>query len=139
VTDVPEDKPAVQVIGGVPVVAAPEEIDMTSAAGLEAAFLEASALGHDTFVVDLSGTQFCDSAGVHALVRTHKRSRSGGGEMLLVVSAAAVLRVFQIIGIDHLIPSFPTLGQALAYLPAARPARSSPALTAHEASPPSPS
>lgn len=129
----PEHKPAVQVIGGMPVVAAPEEIDMTSAPVLEAAFLEASALGHNTFVVDMSGTQFCDSAGVHALVRAHKRSRSEGGEMLLVVSATAVLRVFEIIGIDHLIPSFPTLDQALAYPSATRPARASPAMIAPEA------
>jgi anti-anti-sigma factor len=139
VTDVPEDKPTVLVIGGVPVVAAPDEIDMTNAAGLEAAFAEASALGHNTFVVDMSGTQFCDSAGVHALVQAHKRSQSEGGEMLLVVSAPGVLRVFEIIGIDHLIPSFPTLDEALTYPPATRSARTSPALTVPEATPPSPS
>jgi len=136
---VPEHRPTVGVIGGVPVVATPEEIDMTNAAGLQAALLEASALGHDTFVVDMSGTQFCDSAGVHALVRAYQRSRSEGGEMLLVVSATAVLRVFAIIGIDHLIPSFPTLEQALAHPPAARSARTSPALTVPEPSSPSPS
>jgi anti-sigma B factor antagonist len=136
---VPEDRPTMQVIGGVPVVAAPDEIDMTNADRLEAAFAEASALGHHTFVVDMSGTQFCDSAGVHALVQAHKRSLSEGGEMLLVVSAPAILRVFEIIGIDHLIPSFPTLSQALAYPPATRSASASPALTAPEASPPSPS
>ena len=111
----PEHRPTVQVIGGVPVVATPAEIDMTNAPGLEAAFLEASALGHDTFVVDMSGTEFCDSAGVHTLVRARKRFRSEGGEMLLVVSSTAVQRVFAIIDIDHLIPSFPTLEQALAY------------------------
>jgi anti-anti-sigma factor len=136
---VPEDKPTMQLIGGVPVVAAPEEVDMTNAAEMEAAFLEASARGQNTFVVDMSGTQFCDSAGVHALVQAHKRSLSEGGEMLLVVSAPAILRVFEIIGIDHLIPSFPTLAQALAYPPAASSASASPALTVPEASPPSPS
>ena len=135
----PEHRPEVQMIGGVPVVATPEEIDMTNAAGLEAAFLEASGLGHNTFVVDMSGTQFCDSAGVHALVQGHKRSRSEGGAMLLVVSAPAVLRVFEIIGIDDLIPSFPTLEQALAYPPATRSAHACPALIAPEASPPAPS
>jgi len=136
---VPEHRPPVQVIGGVPVVAAPEEIDMTNAAGLEAAFLEASALGHDTYVVDMSGTEFCDSAGVHALVQAHRRFRSEGGEMLLVVSSTAVLRVFAIIGIDQLIPGFPTLEEALAFSSATPSARTSPALTAPEANPPSPS
>jgi anti-sigma B factor antagonist len=134
---VPEHRPTVQVIGGIPVVATPEEIDMTNAAGLEAAFLEASALGHDTFVVDMSGTEFCDSAGVHALVQAHKRLRSEGGEMLLVVSSTAVLRVFAIIGIDQLIPSFPTLEQALVSPSATRSARTSPALTVPESNLPS--
>jgi anti-anti-sigma factor len=135
---VPEHGPAVTVIGGVPVVAAPDEIDMTNAAGLQTALLEASALGHGTFVVDMSGTQFCDSAGMHALVQAHKRSQSEGGEMLLAVSAAAVLRVFAITGIDHLIPSFPTLEQALAHPPATRSA-ASPALSVPEPNQPSPS
>jgi len=111
--------PTVQVIGGVPVVAAPDEIDMTNAAGLQAALLDASALGHGTFIVDMSGTTFCDSAGMHALVQAHKRSQSEAGEMMLVVCAAAVLRVFAMTGIDDLITNFPTLEQALAH-PSAR-------------------
>jgi anti-anti-sigma factor len=134
---VPEHRPAVTVIGGVPVVAAPDEIDITNAPGLQTALLEASALGRGTFVVDMSGTQFCDSAGMHALVQAHKRSQSEGGEMLLAVSAAAVLRIFAITGIDHLIPSFPTLEQALAHPSAARAAHTNSAVTVPDASPPS--
>ncbi len=116
----PEDSPAVETICGVPVIAAPREIDITNAAGLQAALFEASALGHGTFVVDMSGTTFCDSAGVHALVQARKRSQSEGGQILLVVSTAAVLRVFAIIGIDRLIPNFSTLEEALAQASAAR-------------------
>lgn len=132
----PENRPAVEVVCGVPVVAAPEEIDITNAAGLRTALLDASARGHGTFVVDMSGTRFCDSAGMQALVRAHNRSE--GGEMLLAVSAIAVLRVFAITGVDRLIPNFPTLHEALAEAtaPSARP---SPALTGLEPSPaPSP-
>jgi anti-sigma B factor antagonist len=125
----PEHRPEVELICGVPVVAAPGEIDMTNVPGLRAALLEASALGHGTFVVDMSETQFCDSAGMHALVWAHKQSRSEGGEMLLVIQAAAVLRVFAITGVDHLIPSFPNLEEALAQIPAAQPARASQALS----------
>jgi hypothetical protein len=44
----------VEVSGGVPVVAAPEEIDITSAEGLREALLEAAARGHGTFVVDMA-------------------------------------------------------------------------------------
>src|SRR5208282_1328061 len=124
----PEHSPAVELICGVPVVATPAEIDITNADGLQTALVEASALGHGTFVVDMSGTQFCDSAGIHALVRAHKRSQSEGGEMLLVVFATAVLRVFAITGVDGLIPNFSRLQEALVQA-AARSARTSSAST----------
>ena len=77
----------------------------------------------------MSRTRFCDSAGIQALVRAHNRTQAEGGKMLLAVSAAAVLRVFALMGVDRLIPSFPTLQEALAQASAARPAQPSPALT----------
>jgi anti-sigma B factor antagonist len=116
----PEERAAVEVVCGVPVVAAPDEIDITNAEGLRTALLEASACGRGTFVVDMSGTQFCDSAGIHVLVRAHKRSQAEGGEMLLVAPAPAVLRIFAITGVDRLIPNFPSLDEALAQALAAR-------------------
>jgi anti-anti-sigma factor len=126
---VPEPRPVVEVVGGVPVVAAPEEIDMTNAEGLRTALLDAAVRGRGTFVADMSRTWFCDSAGIQALVRAHNRSQAEGGEMFLAVSAPAVLRVFALMGVDRLIPSFPTLHEALAQASAARPARPSSALT----------
>jgi anti-anti-sigma factor len=103
-----------EVVGGVPVVAAPEEIDVTNAAGLRAALLQAAARGNGTLVVDMSRTQFCDSAGLNVLVRAHKRAQANGGELLLVICGAAVLRIFAVTGIARLIPNFPSLDQALA-------------------------
>jgi anti-anti-sigma factor len=46
----------------------PEEIDITNAAALRAAVLQAAAQGHGTFVVDMTGTRFCDWAGLHVLL-----------------------------------------------------------------------
>ena len=135
----PEHRLVVEVVGGVPVVAAPEEIDMTNADGLRTALLEAAVRGRGTFVADMSRTRFCDSAGIQALVRAHNRTQAEGGEMLLAVSAAAVLRVFVLMGVDRLIPSFPTLQEALAQASAARPAQPSPAPTRTQPGPaPSP-
>ncbi len=111
----PEASFPVEVVGGVPVVTAPEEIDITNAAGLRAALLEAAAHGSGTLVVDMAQTQFCDSAGLHVLARAHQRAQADGGELLLVICGAAVRRIFAVTGIDHLIPSFPSLGQALAH------------------------
>ena len=108
----------VEVVSGVPVVTAPEEIDIANAAGLRAALLEAAAHGSRTLVVDMAQTQFCDSAGLNVLVRGHKRAQADGGELLLVLCAAAVHRIFAVTGISHLIPNFPNLEQALARTPA---------------------
>ena len=110
----PEISFPVEIVRGVPVVAAPEEIDITNAAGLRAALVQAAAPGNRTLVVDMSRTQFCDSAGLHVLVRAHKRAQADGGELLLVICGAAVLRIFAVTGIDRLIPNFPSLGQTLA-------------------------
>jgi anti-sigma B factor antagonist len=90
---------------------------------LRAALLEAAAHGSRTLVVDMTQTQYCDSVGLNVLVRAHKRAQDEGGELLLVICAAAVLRIFAVTGIDHLIPNFPDLEQALTPAPAALAAR----------------
>ena len=110
----PEVRFPVEVTGGVPVVATPEQIDINNAAGLRAALAEAAARGHGTFVVDMSWTRFCDSSGLHALVAAHRRARAQDGEVLLVIPDAAVLRVFSITGVDQVIPNFACLDEALA-------------------------
>ena len=116
----PEVGFSVEVVGDVPVVAAPEEIDITIADGLRAALVVAAARGHGTFVVDMSRTRFCDSSGLHTLVAAHRRAQAEGAEVLLVIPDAAVLRVLAITGIDQVIPNFVSLDEALAQGPAAR-------------------
>jgi anti-sigma B factor antagonist len=65
-------------------------------------------------VVDMSRTQFCDTAGIHALVAAHKQAGDDGGEVRLVVTSAPVLRIFAITGFDQVISRFSRLDQALA-------------------------
>jgi anti-sigma B factor antagonist len=113
----PDREYPVTVTGGVPVVAAPGEIDITNAAGLRAALLEAAARGSATVVVDMTGTQFCDTAGIHVLVAAHKRALSTGGQLRLVIDSPHVLRIFAITGIDRVIPLFARLDEALAPAP----------------------
>src|SRR5580704_6352819 len=105
---------SVEVIRGVPVVATPADVDITNAAGLRAALLESAALGPGTLVVDMTRTQFCDTAGLHALVGAHKRAQAEGRRVLLVLPGATILRIFSITGLDQVIPNFPSLAEALA-------------------------
>jgi anti-sigma B factor antagonist len=114
----PDPSFPVELVDGVPVVSAPEEIDITNAGGLRAVLLQAASHGNGTLVVDMSRTQFCDSAALNVLVRAHKQAQAEGRQVLLVIAAVTVLRIFAVTGIDHLIPNFPSLEEALAQTPA---------------------
>ena len=109
----PEISFPVAVVEGVPVVTAPEEIDITNAAGLQAALLEAAGLGRAMVVVDMSRTQFCDSAGLNALVAADRQARADDGEVRLVVVGEAVARVVALTGVDRVIPVYASLEDAL--------------------------
>ena len=109
----PEDKFPVEVVRGVPVVAAPEEIDITNAEALRLALIKAAANGHGTLVVDMTQTRFCDSSGLHTLIAAHKRAEAEGREVLLVIPSTTVLRVFALTGMDRVIPNFASLAEAL--------------------------
>src|SRR5260370_32298984 len=92
---------AVEWVGGVVVVTAPEEIDITNAAGLRAGLLEAAGLeaagleagltmgGHPAFVVDMTRTRFCDSAGIAGPVRAPTPGPGARGPICLAHRAAA--------------------------------------------------
>ena len=109
----------VEVVRGVPVVVTPEEIDITCADGLRTALLDATALGHGTFVVDMSQTVFCDSSALHVLVEAHRQALAEDAEMMLVIATPTVLRIFAITAMDQVIPNFASLDEALAQAPAA--------------------
>ncbi len=57
----------VEMVSGVPVVTTPGQVDITNADGLRAALAESAGRGHGSVVVDMSRTEFCDTAGLHAL------------------------------------------------------------------------
>jgi anti-sigma B factor antagonist len=109
-------------VNGVPVVVAPEEIDASNSGWLHAVLWEAADRSHGTFVVDMTRTQFCDSGGLGVLVRAHNRALADGGELRLVrPTSAAVLHVLALTGIDQVIPSFPSLYEAVVPAPATAP------------------
>jgi anti-sigma B factor antagonist len=109
----PDDGFPVEVVGDVPVLTAPEEIDITNAETLRSALIKAAANRHGTLVVDMTQTQFCDSSGLHTLIAAHKRAEAEGREVLLVIPSSTVLRVFALTGMDRVIPNFTSLAEAL--------------------------
>ena len=120
---------SVEMINGMPVVAAPAEIDVTTAEQLRSALLKAASHGHTTTVVDMTRTGFCDSCGLSVLVRAHKRALGEGGELRLVIPPdGTVFRIFALTSLYRFIPRFDSLTEALLQRPAAliRPLRPRP-------------
>ncbi len=114
------------IVDGVPVIAAPAEIDVTTAEQLRAVLLDSAGHGYATIVVDMTGTRFCDSAGLSVLVRAHKRAVSEGGELRLVVPRdGTVPRILNLTGLDLYLPCFSSLTEALARIPAPRSSKAS--------------
>jgi anti-sigma B factor antagonist len=105
-------------INGVPVVAMPAEIDITTTDQLRGVLLDAAIRGYATVVVDMSRTRFCDSSGLHVLLRAHQRAVAEGGELRLVLPRdGPVPRIVTLMCLDQLIPSFASLAEALARTP----------------------
>ncbi len=104
----------VKAVNGLPVVSAPVEVDVSNADGLRQLLLACADEGHAVLVVDMSETAFCDSTGLHQLVRAHQRATAAGGEVRLVITAPTVLRLFSIVGIDRFFPIFKSLDEAVA-------------------------
>jgi anti-anti-sigma factor len=117
---VPEIRYLRKTIGGVPVVTAPAEIDVTSSDQLRGVLLDTAARGQAIVVVDLTLTRFCDCCGLHTLLRAHKLARADGGELRLVIPADGLVpRILAQTCLDRLIPCFASLEDALAQAPAA--------------------
>jgi anti-sigma B factor antagonist len=105
-------------VDGVPVVSAPAEVDVTNVEELLQAMRACTHPEHATLVVDMSETTFCDSAGFSQLVQAHRRAAAAGGEVRLVISAASVMRLLSIIGVDRIMPIFTNLEDAIEEAPA---------------------
>ena len=111
----PAEDYEVQSAGGHAVIRMPAEIDAANADEIRQALLAAVTPGTAILVIDMSGTTFCDSAGLKAIIAAHAQAAETGTELRLV--ATAVLRIMTIVGIDQLIPIYPTLEAALTETP----------------------
>jgi anti-sigma B factor antagonist len=101
-------------IGQVAVVTLPAEIDVTNADAVQDNLLSVMNQGAALLIADMSTTDFCDSAGVSALVRVFRRTSTGPGAMRLVISTPAVQRVLSITGVDRLVDVYPSVAASLA-------------------------
>ena len=99
-------------IGQHGVVTVPAEVDVTNAGEVRRALLAAASQDLPILIIDMSGTTFCDSTGVQAIVAAYQQAAANGTGLRLVATAA--LNILTVIGVDQLIPIYPDLKAALA-------------------------
>jgi len=101
-------------VGRVAVVTLPAEIDLSNAELMRQDLLSVVAEGATRVIADMTGTTFCDSAGVAALVRVVQQATARGSGLRLAASTPTVTRVLTLTGVDKLIKIYPSTAAALA-------------------------
>jgi anti-sigma B factor antagonist len=100
------------------VVRMPAEIDVTNADEIREVLRAAASHGSSALIIDMSATTFCDSAGVQAIIDVYNqvdaRNQRSGTHTQVRLVATAVRRILTLVGIDQLIPVYPTVKAALA-------------------------
>ncbi|MER5472831.1 STAS domain-containing protein [Streptomyces sp. NPDC002935] len=100
-------------VGGVRVVTVCGELDHLVRDRLGEALNQAADDAPPRTVADLTGVTFMDSSGINALIGAHRAATDAQGWIRLAGAQQSVLRVMQLVGIDELIPCYPTVSQAL--------------------------
>jgi anti-sigma B factor antagonist len=90
--------------GSTTVVATAGSLDIATAEQFETEVQHALADGTDV-IVDLSGLDLCDSTGLGAMVRLHRRAQAADASLTLRRPQRAVAEVLAMTGIDKVIPT----------------------------------
>lgn len=88
------------------------ELDAYSVAQFREAFGEVS--GEQRLLVDLSGVQFMDSAGLGALIGGIRKVRENSGVIAVLSNRAAISRLLHTTGFDRIVPVREDLDEAVA-------------------------
>jgi anti-sigma B factor antagonist len=94
------------------IVAVRGELDLTSAPELKWTLVDSLEAGHSQLVVDLSETTFMDSTALGVLVGVN-RTLGSGGRLAIVCAGSALLKIFELSGMDGVFHIFATVDDAL--------------------------
>jgi anti-sigma B factor antagonist len=94
------------------VVTMPEEIDLGNSGSVGEQLNAVAGQSPALVTADLTGTVFCDSAGVYVLTRAYELVIANGGELRLALGDSPVARIFELTGLDKLMPVYRDVQQS---------------------------
>ena len=95
------------------VLAVTGEIDVYTAPALRSELQTLTESEGVKLALDLRKVDFMDSTGLGVLIGTHKRLQASSGALAVVCGQPTILKVFEITGLDAIIPVRPTLDEAV--------------------------
>lgn len=109
--------PEVRWSGRHAVLTMPTEIDLGNSAAVGELLSAIVGQSPDVISADMTATEYCDSAGIHAVARAHERAVASDVELRLVIGHSPVARILQLTGLDQVVPVYPDVQQSLANPP----------------------
>lgn len=99
--------------GEISLVVVSGDLDLHTSERLRQAIDEATAVGADTVLLDLSGVSFVDSTALGVLVQRTKRLEGRGRTLAVVTNDPRTRRVFEVTGLDRVLNTYATLQNAI--------------------------
>jgi anti-anti-sigma factor len=99
--------------GDLLIVRVSEHLDTASSTIFESRLLGLVDRGERKIVVDCSGLEYVNSAGLKVFLLAAKRLEPVGGKLVLCTLAPSVLMIFEMIGFTRIMKIVPTLDEAL--------------------------
>jgi anti-anti-sigma factor len=90
------------------------ELDMATAPRLQAPIAEVLEQGHNRLVFDLAEVSFCDSTGLSVFVRAKNSCDETDGQVRLAAPQRGVLRILEVSGLVEVLPTYPSVDEAIA-------------------------
>jgi anti-sigma B factor antagonist len=81
-------------------------LDFDAAPHLKRSLVRRIDEGRRRFIVDLTDAGFIDSTAIGVLVGALKRLRESGGSLVVVCPSEEMLKLFQVIGLEDVIPIY---------------------------------
>ncbi|MEU9102434.1 STAS domain-containing protein [Streptomyces sp. NPDC048361] len=97
-----------------PIMALTGELDHDTVLQVHQALLALELHTGQQLTVDLTHLTFCDSSGISVLLAARNRAIRDSALFALAAVPAGTVRMFAIVGLDRVLPVFPTADQAVA-------------------------